>query len=1313
MKHFLNFLLFLSIGIGLHGQSCPSTIRVGTNCGSSTSCTPCSNTNCCHRCTGTVNVVSFDTYVKRVLAAEWYNCWGSQTGGMNSLQAGAVAIRSYSINRIAALASCHGSNYDICDFTCCQAYATNQYTNSNNAADNTANYVLVSGNTIQLSEHSAENNHDANCADGYKGNGTGSWPCSLDQPCTGQNHNGHGRGMCQNGSARWATGLNLVNSSCTWQSAHGYGTKTWQQILSHYYPNWTLTTCGAVPAPSCNNDAACSPMSLSINTSGNCSNTACSTINGTPPSPNISFNGGASCTSLYQTGRYDDDVWFSITPSSSNPITVRVAATSNTSNFDVAIGLYQGSCSNLTQVACADQSGVGVTENLNYTPVGGTTYLVRVFSYGIGSTYAGNFNICAFSSCTAPSQPGSITGASTVCQGTSQTYSIGSVSGATSYTWSYSGGGNPTGTGTSTTFSPTSSGTLSVVANNGCGSSIQRTKSITVNPVPSQPGSISGPTTVCLGSSQTYSIGSVSGATSYTWSYSGGGSPTGTGTSVTFSPTSSGTLSVVANNTCGSSSQRTLSITVGQALAQPGPISGNTTVCQGSSQNYSISSVTGATSYSWSYSGGGNPSGSGTSITFSPTSSGTLSVVANGSCGSSTPRTISITVSPVPTQPGSISGATTVCQGTSQGYSIASVSGATSYTWAYSGGGSPGGSGTSVTFSPTTSGTLSVTANNACGISSQRTLSITVTQTPAQPGSISGNTTACQGASEVYSIGAVSGATSYTWTLPSGWSGNSSTTSINVIPGNSGGSISVIANNSCGSSSPRSLNVTSVQIPSVSVNPPNVSICLGGNGVQLQATAGAQNYSWTPALGLSSTNGQTVTANPATTTTYTVLATSGNCSSSATSTVTVSSQITASISPSNPIICASDPVTLTSSPGTSYGWSGPVGFTASTQSITVSTPGYYNVVVTNPGGCNGSASATSILSQYPALNVDAGTNQSIQSGGSATIGGNPTASGGTPPYTYSWNPTVGLNNASIANPIATPTTSTTYNLIVTDAEGCTSTQSVSVTIGSNCTYVLDSLNMTIPASAGTYTMNLVTGVGCPWTVVEGCSWLGFTATSGNGSAVLEFTAQANTLSSPRTCFVNVEGNILVITQSGVAPCVAPVADFGASPQAGFAPLSIAFSDVSANSPTQWEWTFPGGNPSTSLLQNPSVSYPYGGLFDVTLRAINVCGSGTVTKSGYINVLGATSIENLDFSESFAIFPNPNHGSFRVVCDVASNNSVELNLFSALGQLLYSERLLPHAKRVDQEVTVPSVSAGIYVVQIVADKKATFKKLIIE
>ena len=61
----------------------------------------------------------------------------------------------------------------------------------------------------------------------------------------------------------------------------------------------------------------------------------------------------------------------------------------------------------------------------------------------------------------------------------------------------------------------------------------------------------------------------------------------------------------------------------------------------------------------------------------------------------------------------------------------------------------------------------------------------------------------------------------------------------------------------------------------------------------------------------------------------------------------------------------------------------------------------------------------------------------------------PTAQIGTTPIagnTYSWSPTIGLNDASIANPIANPIVNTTYTLTVTTATGCVLTDDVLVKV---------------------------------------------------------------------------------------------------------------------------------------------------------------------------------------------------------------------------------------------------------------------------
>ncbi|MGH7450677.1 MAG: FlgD immunoglobulin-like domain containing protein [bacterium] len=80
------------------------------------------------------------------------------------------------------------------------------------------------------------------------------------------------------------------------------------------------------------------------------------------------------------------------------------------------------------------------------------------------------------------------------------------------------------------------------------------------------------------------------------------------------------------------------------------------------------------------------------------------------------------------------------------------------------------------------------------------------------------------------------------------------------------------------------------------------------------------------------------------------------------------------------------------------------------------------------------------------LTADAGADKGISLGQIVTLGGNPTASGGFPPYTFSWTPATGVDNTNVANPTATPTSTTEYTVEVTDTKGCKVTDMVTVTI---------------------------------------------------------------------------------------------------------------------------------------------------------------------------------------------------------------------------------------------------------------------------
>ncbi len=83
--------------------------------------------------------------------------------------------------------------------------------------------------------------------------------------------------------------------------------------------------------------------------------------------------------------------------------------------------------------------------------------------------------------------------------------------------------------------------------------------------------------------------------------------------------------------------------------------------------------------------------------------------------------------------------------------------------------------------------------------------------------------------------------------------------------------------------------------------------------------------------------------------------------------------------------------------------------------------------------------------------------------------------------------------------------------------------------------------------------------------------------------------------------------------------VVPIADFTGTPTSIMEGQTVTFTDQSTNNPTSWSWSFPGGNPSTSTLQNPVVTYSAIGTYNVSLTATNSAGSDAITKTAYIDV----------------------------------------------------------------------------------------------
>jgi len=493
---------------------------------------------------------------------------------------------------------------------------------------------------------------------------------------------------------------------------------------------------------------------------------------------------------------------------------------------------YTGSCGG-TQIATG-------TTSITVSPAVTTTYYVRAE----GSC---NNTICKsivvnVSSSAPTSPPPTITSAPNgICSGNGSTVICNAVNGATFYSWSGPNGTTFNGNNPSpyittvptvnVTFGNLPNGVsgydICVFAGNGCGTSVTKCRHINGRVQTAQ--TINGNPSSCPNTSSVYSITSLPGADSYTWTITGAANINGGGTTLTTTATSitvnflagwtSGTLSVYGSMSCGyNAPAKTINI-ISTPLV-PGPITGPAIVCPNGTYTFSIAAVAGATSYSWSTNvPGAVITGTGTTrnITFPSVFpvGATVSVTATGSCGTSAPRIMNLS-SGVANAPGFITGpGIGQCGQLGVSYTILPVGGATGYLWSANNGAAISGpnnlTGVSINFPASfITSTVSVVAINSCGNSTPQTK--VVIGAPDQPGLITGNQAVCAGSVETYTTAGSTGASFFNWTVPAGSIilGAANGSSILVLWSNVPGNVSVTASNNCGVSVSRSLPVSVV-----------------------------------------------------------------------------------------------------------------------------------------------------------------------------------------------------------------------------------------------------------------------------------------------------------------------------------------------------------------------------------------------------------------------------------------------------------------------------------------------------------------------
>jgi large repetitive protein len=851
--------------------------------------------------------------------------------------------------------------------------------------------------------------------------------------------------------------------------------------------------------------------------------------------------------------------------------TTSVIIVTNSAGIVVTMGASTSVLCNGGNTGTATVNVVGGSLPYTYawTPIGGTGPTGSGLTAGSYTVTVTDNNGCTGTASVIINQPAALVATMGIptnvsCFGGnngSATVTVNGGTGPYTYLWVPIGGSGPTGSGLTA-----GSYTVNITDNNGCPTMatviIGQPAAIVVNT-----STVSANCNQSNGSA-TAIVNGGTGPYTYAWTPSNQTLVTATGLSA-----STYTVTVTDNNGC----TQTASATVGNLNGETATIGPITQIsCFGGANGTITVNVVGGTgpyTYLWT------PSNQ-TLATATGLSANTYVVTVTDANGCTSVATTTLTQ---PSQLQATMGIPTnvLCNGGNTGSATVTVTGGTgpyTYAWAPLGGTGPTGTGLTAGIYNVT-----ITDNNGCSVVS----TVTINQPAALTTNIVGTNPLCSSGtgSATVTVNGGTGPYTYLWT-PVGGTGP---TANNLSAGSY--TVNITDNNGC----PTMATIIIVAPAALTINTSTISAnCNQNNGsatVIAGGGTGAYTYSWMPG------NQTNATATALSAATYTITVTDNNgCSITSTATVTNLNGETATIGIITNVSCfggANGTITVNVVGGTgpyTYLW------TPSNQTNATATglsAGSYNINVTDANGCISVATAvvTAPTQLIATMGVPVNDLCFGAANGSATV----TVSGGTGPYTYSWAPNGG------SGPTGTGLSAGTYNVTITDNNGCSVVSSVTI---SSPALLSANISTTVNVSCsggsnGSLTVTVTGGVN-PYTY----AW---TPVGGNGATANGLSAGIYTISvtDANGCTASATGtiaqpNALAVTTTSTQTSCGNTGTATATPTGGTAPYL-------------YSWT-------PSLQTNATATALSAGTYTITVTDNNGCtvtGTATVTSGAAV------------------------------------------------------------------------------------------------